>query len=141
MPRKEHVEYVKCLPKQRFENIAFLADDHFLNFACILGALAPGSANIPAHMAAIEFPCWTLLLVGAILSVPTGDDFLFSCLLVNEEEVEVFLGVLGNIAPALFVTVHGTYRHPEELSKLFLCFTKLSAGKIEFILSHSLSRL
>lgn len=133
----------KCaadLPEEGFKDIAFFAYDDFLVFTRVFGAFAAGAANIPAHMAAIEFPCRAFFLLGAVFPLPAGNDLLLTRFLVDEKEIEVFLGMLGDISPALFVTVNGTNRHSKEFGQLFLSFAKLAAGKIEFVLGHDLSR-
>jgi hypothetical protein len=128
------------LPEEGFKDIAFFAYDDFLVFTRVFGAFAAGAANIPAHMAAIEFPCRAFFLFGAVFPLPAGNDLLLARFLVDKKEIKVFLGMLGDISPALFVTVNGTNRHSKEFGQLFLGFAKLAAGKIEFVLGHNLSR-
>ena len=128
------------LSEQGFKDIALFTYDDFLVLTGVFGTFAAGAANIPAHMAAIKFPCRAFFLLGAVFPLPAGNDLLLAGFLVDEKEIEVFLGMLGDISPALLVTVNGTNRYSKEFGQLFLGFAKFAPGKIEFVLGHDLSR-
>ena len=128
------------LSEKGFKDIALFTNDDFLVFTRVFGTFAAGAANIPAHMAAIKFPCRAFFLLCAIFLLPARNDLLLARFLVDEKEIEVFLGMLGNISPALFVAVNGTNRYSKKFGQLLLGFAKFAAGKIEFVLGHDLSR-
>ena len=76
-------------------------------FADIFSAITEGASDIPTHMTAIELPGGAVFLVGTILFFPAGGNSLLFRLLVDKQEIEIFLGVFGNVPPALFVAVDG----------------------------------
>jgi hypothetical protein len=128
------------LSEQILEDVALLAQVDFVMFADVLGTIAEGAADIPAHVAAVELPGRTLFFLGAILLFPAGNNPIFFGLLVDDEKIQIFLNMFRNIAPPLFVAVNGANRNSKQFRQLLLGFAKLAAGKIKFVIGHDLSR-
>jgi hypothetical protein len=131
----------RLLSEQILKDIALLAREHLVLFADILGAIAEGAADIPAHMAAVEFPGRAIFLLGTVLPFPAGNHPLFFSLLVDQKKIDIFFNMFRDIAPSLFVAVHGANGNAEKIRQLLLGFAKLATGKIKFVVGHGLPRL
>ena len=125
--------------KELGEDLARFANLYFLFLVDILGAIAESPRHVPAHMAAIKFPSWTLLLDRAQLFFPAAQRAAFAPALIEIEKIEEFFGVGWHGAPALLVAMDGLEGDTKQLGELLLGFAHFFADKFKVFPVHGLS--
>jgi hypothetical protein len=93
--------------QERFEDIAVFANMDLEFVASILGAITEGAAQIPAHMPATKLIGRAVFFFATEFFFPARYQVFLLCLLMNEQKIEFFFGMFGNISPALFVAMNG----------------------------------